>query len=279
MQIHESTWNTPDGVRLYTRQWLPEAPTRAVVVLVHGLGEHCARYDHVAAFLTGHGIQVSSFDHRGHGRSQGTRGHIPSYDHVNGDLDHFLAEAAQASPGRPVFLYGHSMGGAMVLYYGLTRQPKIAGVICTSPGIGSENPQSQAKILLGKILYRIAPSMTVPNGLDFNNLSHDRAVVQAYQSDPLNTGQVSARLGLDLLNNGPWIVSQAAHWTLPILLMQGGGDHLVSPAATRKFAAGVAKDLITYKEWDGLFHELHNEPEKDQVFQTIQDWIDARIGE
>ena len=279
MQIQESTWTTPDGVRLYTRQWQPEVTLRATVVLAHGLGEHCARYDHVAAYLTQHGILVSSFDHRGHGRSQGIRGHIPSYDHVTGDLDHFLDEAAQNAPGKPVFLYGHSMGGAMVLYYGLKCQPKITGVICTSPGIGSDNPQSPIKILLGKILYRLAPSMTVPNGLDFNNLSHDQVVVQAYIADPLNTGQVSARLGLDILNNGPWIVSQAARWTLPILLMQGSKDHLNSPAATQKFVAGVPKEWMTYKEWDGLFHELHNEPEKDRVLQTIMDWIDARIGD
>ena len=278
MKLIESNWITPDQVNLYTRRWQPEGTCRASVVLVHGLGEHCARYDHVASALNQQGIEVSSFDHRGHGRSQGIRGHIPSFEHANQDINHFLEDAGQRNPGLPVFLYGHSMGGCMVLYFVLTRHPHIKGVICTSPGLGTTNPLPASKHALAKVLYRLAPKVTIPNGLDVENLSHDQNVVLAYKADPLNTSQVSARLGLDILNTGAWNVEHASEFDLPLLLMQGCGDYLVSPPATRKFSEGVSKHLITYREWKGLFHELHNEFEKEQVIQVILDWINQQIG-
>ncbi len=278
MTIQESTWKTPDGVSLYTRLWLPDGAVRAAVVLIHGLGEHCARYDHVAQAFNEHGIEVSSFDLRGHGRSEGIRGHIPSFDQVNQDIDHFLTGAAATNPNLPVFLYGHSMGGELVLNYILKRSPHIAGVICTSPGLGTTVPVPAIKVTLGKVLYNIAPRITMPNGLDLENLSHDREVIRAYQADPLCTNQVSARLGLDILNTGPWVVEHADLFSVPILLMQGSADHIVSPPATREFAGGVPKQWITYREWEGLFHELHNEPQKETVIQTMINWIDQRIG-
>ena len=279
MVTTNSIWQAPDGVKLFARSWLSDSPARAAVVLVHGLGEHCARYDHVAAAFNAQGIAVYGFDHRGHGRSPGIRGHIPSFDAVFGDIDHFIDAARTAHPGKPIFLYGHSLGGLLVLNYGLVRKAELSGVICTSPGLGTGEPVAGAKLLAAKVLYTLVPTFTLTNGLDTQNLSHDQAVIQAYTSDPLVTPMISARLGLDLLNTGKWVIDHASEWTLPLLLMQGTADHLVSPQATARFAAAVPQKLITYKEWEGLFHEIHNEFEKEQVIQVMLEWLNQRTGE
>ena len=269
----ESFWQAPDGVKLYTRSWLPETPVHAVVVLVHGLGEHCARYDHVAAAFNAQGIAVYGFDHRGHGRSPGVRGHVPSFNAVYGDIDYFVDQANKNFPGKPVFVYGHSLGGLFVLDYGLKRKPGLTGVICTSPGLSTGEPVAGAKLLAGKALYFLIPTFTMTNGLDVQNLSHDQEVVNAYTSDPLVTSMISARLGLDLLNTGKWVSEHAAEWTLPLLLMNGSADHLVSPLAIHRFAAAVPQNTITYKEWEGMFHEIHNEIGKEQVIHEMLDWL------
>jgi alpha-beta hydrolase superfamily lysophospholipase len=229
--------------------------------------------------LNARGIALYGFDHRGHGRSPGVRGHIPSLEAVRGDIDHFIAEAKKAHPEKPVFLYGHSMGGLLVLDYGLVCKPDISGVICTAPALSTGDPVAWARLLAGKALYVLVPSFTMPNGLDVQNLSRDPMVVKAYTSDPLVTPLVSARLGLDLINTGPWVLNHAREWVLPLLLMQGTKDHIVSPEATARFAAAIPQNLITFKEWQGLYHEIHNEFEKEMVIQIMLDWLNQYIGE
>lgn len=278
MAPQESTWQTPDGKKLYTRTWLPEGEPVAAVVLVHGLGEHCSRYDHVAALFNQRGIAVYSFDHRGHGNSSGPVGHIESYDAVNGDIDHFIADAQKSNPGKPIFLYGHSMGGSMVLYYTLKHQPAIAGVICTSPGLIPGTPPSPALFFAAKYLSKLLPSMTTNNGLDTNNLSHNREVVQQYIDDPLNTSKISFKLGYDLINCGQWVLDHAGSFSLPLLLMVGSEDHLVSTDAIKQFASVVPSGLLTFRIWEGQYHELHNEIHNEPPIQQMLDWINHRMG-
>jgi alpha-beta hydrolase superfamily lysophospholipase len=276
MTISESKWKTPQGTWLYTVEWAPPRP-RAAVVLAHGLGEHCRRYDHVARVFTAAGIAVLGFDHRGHGRSEGKRGHIPAMALAMDDISHFLDEAAARTPGLPRFLYGHSLGGLMVLNHGLTRKPPVAGILCTSPGLEPGQPVQPVKLFLANLLYSLAPSITLDNGLDVNNLSHDGAVIAAYKNDPLVTPMISSALGLDLINTGKWVEEHGEDFGLPLLLLQGQGDHVVSPAAVRRFAARVPRELITYQEMPGMYHELHNEVEKQAVLDQMVDWMEARI--
>jgi alpha-beta hydrolase superfamily lysophospholipase len=276
MSVTELAWRVPDGVRLYAVEWRPAQP-RAVAVLVHGLGEHCRRYDHVAGALTAAGIALIGFDQRGHGRSEGKRGHIPAMAKALDDIDYALTVAAERFPGLPRFTYGHSMGGMMVLDHALTRHPAIAGVICTSPGLATGQPVAPFKRVLANLLYSLAPAFTLDNGLDVENLSHDHSVVEAYKRDPLVTPLVSAALGLDILNTGPWVEEHGEDFTLPLLLMQGQGDHVVSPAATRRFAARVPTSLLTFHEFPELYHEMHNEPEKEKIMTAIITWLDARL--
>lgn len=279
MKIVESYWQTPDGARLYTRDWIPDGNPRAWVFLVHGLGDHCARYDHVAAKFAANGIHMLGFDLRGHGRSDGKRGHIQSYDLILQDIDHFLSEISNQAGNLPVYLYGHSLGGGIVLYYAIQRRPAIRGVISTGPSLEPGEPVSPVKLAIGKTLYSLVPKFTMANGLDLPYLSRDRSVVDAYLADPLVTRMVSARLGLDLINTGNWLMEHAAEVNFPLLLMQGGDDHLVSPAATKEFAKNVPQQWITFRLWENLFHEIHNEFEKDQVIQMMVDWMLEKNGE
>jgi alpha-beta hydrolase superfamily lysophospholipase len=218
-----------------------------------------------------------SYDQRGHGHRDGKRGHIPSFEKAMDDIDHFLADARQKAPGKPVILYGHSMGGLEVLFHTLTRRPTITGVICSSPGLAAGDI-APTTLFAAKVMNILAPAFTLPNGLDVNNLSTDPEVVRKYQADPLATGMVSARLGMEIINTGPWVIEHAPEFTLPLLLMQGTADHIVSPPATRQFAGRTPKTLVTHREWEGLCHELHNEPQKDQVIQAMFTWIDQNIG-
>lgn len=278
MQHTTSKVKTTSGLEIFYEEWLPDDP-KAVVVLVHGLGEHCGRYAHVAAAFNQAGYALLTMDLPGHGQTGGTRGHIPSTGMVMELIHQRLEEAHRRFPQLPRFLYGHSMGGNLVLYFTLNRKPKIEGIIVTSPGLGTGEPVPAWKMALGNALYNLAPSALMANGLDREGLSHDRAVIDRYISDPLVHDRISARLGMDLIRNGIWIIENAAAFPplLPILLMQGSADHVVSPQKTQQLATGLAEKKLTYRVWDGYFHELHNEPQKDQVIRTMIDWMDAIV--
>lgn len=276
MSHTEFNWQNANGQRIFAQAWKPDGETRGAVVLVHGLGEHTGRYQHVAETLNAAGYALTGFDLPGHGRSEGTRGHA-SYNEILLDIDRLLADVKQRYPTQPCFLYGHSLGGALVLYYALKRRPTtLAGVIATSPGLAVNTPVPAAKRLLAKVMSRLYPAFTMNNGLDWNYLSRDPSVAQRYKSDPLVHDRISARLGWDLLSLGPVMQAHAAEFPVPLLLVQGSADRLVSPAATAAFAKAVPADKLTYKVWEGFYHETHNEPEKQQVLQTMVDWLDQR---
>jgi len=271
----EFSWQSQDGLSFFGQEWRPEGSARAAVVLIHGLGEHSGRYQHVADYFTRRGLGVVALDHRGHGRTGGKRGH-GSYDAILDDIQHLIQEAEKRYPGLPVILYGHSLGGALVLYYALKRKPHLKGVISTAPGLIPANA-SGGQIALAKIMSAIAPGFQINNGLDVTGLSHDPETARAYTADPLVHPKISARLGLDLMQNGQWVIEHAADFPLPLLLLQGSADRLVNPAGARQFAAGLA-GKVTYKVYDGWYHELHNEVEKETVLADMVAWIDQILA-
>lgn len=266
------SWKTTDGLNIFAINWKPEKKVKAAVGLVHGLGEHIERYHHVAASLNEKGIAVIAFDQRGHGKSEGPRGHTPSYDQICKDIDILVEQLKEIYPDVPYFLYGHSMGGSQTLYYGLKRKPQLNGLIVTAPGLRPANAPSAATMLLGKGMASLVPTFKMPNGLILEGLSRDPLVVEKYRTDPLVHGVISARLGIDLISSGQWIIEHAGELQLPLLLMQGTKDMLVNPEATAQFAARAGKN-VTYIEYPGYYHELHNEPEKQEVLKVIGDWI------
>ena len=275
MTVNELSWVSKDRSHFYAVEWRPARP-KAAVLIVHGLGEHCRRYDPIAETFCARDVAMLGYDQRGHGRTDGKRGHIPSMELAMQDIQHFLEETRSRFPELPCFLYGHSLGGMMVLNFALQNHPDLTGVISTSPGLAPGTPVPPFKLMIANLLYSLFPDLTMANGLDVTNLSHNKAVVEAYQKDPLVHPLISARLGLDLINTGRWVEEHGEDFTLPLLLMQGTADHLVSVDATRRFAARVPRELITYREWEGLYHETHNEPQRAEVLGTILDWIDLR---
>lgn len=276
MQQIEFSWKTNDGLNLFAKEWKPEGNVKAVVALVHGIGEHIGRYDHVAEAFGKAGYAMVGFDQRGHGKSDGVRGY-ESYKDLMVDITRNIQNAKDRYPGLPVFLYGHSLGGNLVLYYTLTQKPELKGVIATSPGLATAEPYPPAFIALMKLMYKVVPSLKVKNGLDLAGLSRDPQVAEKYTSDPLVHPFVTPRLGLDMLNAGNYCVEHAAEFPLPLLLMQGTADRLVSPKRTKDFAQAAPLSKITYKEWDGFYHEMHNEPQKEEVINTMIKWMDQEL--
>lgn len=272
MPSSERIFQTADGLQLFAQDWVPEGTPRAVVCLVHGLGEHIGRYPHVAAALNSAGYALLGFDLRGHGQSPGQRGHAPSWDTLLDDIGQLLQDAQQHFPDRALFLYGHSMGGILVLSYALRRKPQLCGAIVTSPLLRTAFQPPAWKLWLGKTLYNLLPAFSLSNELDPRGLSHDQKVVDAYVNDPLVHNRVSARLAMDMLWAGEWALEHAAEFPLPLLLMHGAADPICSPEASREFAARAPGECA-FKLWDGLYHEIHNEPEQQQVFDVMVEWL------
>jgi acylglycerol lipase len=276
MQHFEFGWQTGDGLSLFARGWQPEGETRAAVCLVHGLGEHSGRYPHVAAALTQAGYAFLAPDLRGHGRSKGQRGHAPSWDRLLDDTAQLLEQADERFPDLPRFLYGHSLGATLVLTYALRRNPNPRGVIATGPLLRPASTPPRWKLTLGRLLYGLWPTFSLNNELDPKGVSRDPEVVDAYVNDPLVHDRVSARLGLDMLEAGEWVLEHADQLRVPLLLMQGSDDLLCSTQAGREFAERTTAQC-TSKFWSHLYHEIHNEPEQQQVFETMISWLNDRL--
>lgn len=276
MDHFEMRWRLKNGVELFAQGWQPDANAKAVVSLVHGLNEHSSRYAHVAAALNQAGYAVLAFDHHGHGRSGGARGHIPSSSVFLESLDLLLQEAEQRFPGKVRFLYGHSLGGIVVLYYTLSRQPALAGVIATSAGLRTALEEQKFKAALTKWLSPFLPKLSIPTGLDPGQLSRDPEIVAAYMRDPLVENQATLGLARSALEAIQYVFNHAREFQLPLLLMHGDHDRIAYPRSSQEFAS-LVRSPCTLKIWEGLYHETHNEPEKDQVLAYVISWLDEQM--
>jgi len=268
----EFGWQSVDGLRLFARNWQPAGDPCGVVCLVHGLGEHCGRYSHVAENFVKSGYAFAGFDLRGHGRSDGQRGHAPSYGALLDDVSLFLHHVSVIFPGVPRFLYGHSLGGGVALNYGLRCNADLAGIVATSPWLRTTTPPPGWKVVLGRLLYRVAPGFALANGLDSGDLSHDHDLV--YDEDPLVHSKISAQLAIDAIEAGEWALNHADELVLPVLLVHGDADAITSYEATRQFGSKVRGDC-TLKVWPGLFHETHNELNRDEIVAFNLEWVRA----
>lgn len=275
MKHFTTTQNTRDGLELMIQGWEPELNPRAVVCLVHGLGEHSGRYAHVAEALTSAGLILFAHDLRGHGRSEGKRGHIQNVDLVLDDIDRILDEAARRYPDLPRFLYGHSLGGILTLNYVLKRSPALAGVVVTSPGLRTALEEQKGKLILAKVLGSIAPGLSLSSGLDASGISHDLDVVRAYRSDPLVHDQATLAFANSILGAIRYNFEHAGEFKLPLLMMHGSADPVAFASGSQEFARSVPQAQL--KIWEGLYHELHNEIEKGMVIDYLLAWLNDRL--
>lgn len=265
-----------DMARLNGRKWQPEGEAEGVVVLVHGLGEHMGRYEQLGTYLAGKGLSLWGHDLKGHGKSQGARGHA-DYRNLLQNVDALLQRVGQEEAG-PVFLYGHSMGGNIALNYVL-EYPEIArnlqGLILSSPWLRLKmNPPIWA-LGLSQVLNKVYPEYTRENGLDPHWLSKDPTVVQAYKADPLVHRNVSAGLFLSVYKKGKEAMKLGSKVRLPTLVMHGTEDPITSFKASREFARTLPKGQ--WKPWSRLRHEPHNELEKEEVMEFVYGWIKSQL--
>jgi len=275
MQESDFNWRTGDGLTLYAREWAAARP-RGVICLVHGLGEHINRYAHLAQFFTEKGFSIIGYDRRGHGRSEGLKGHAPDADTLLDEVARLLVEAEIRYQGLPVFLYGQSQGGQLVLAYALKRHPNVQGIIASSPWIRLSFEPPAAMVALGKLMYWVYPAFSQPSGLKTAHLSRDQAVVRAYEADPLVHGRITAATAVAMLNQSRWLNAFSGRFPAPLLLMHGTADQITSPEASREFAKRVQGD-VTFKAWQGLYHEIHNEDIKEQVFEFALGWLHQHL--
>ena len=273
-----STFIARDGDHVAIQDWpLGQGETlRGVVLLVHGLGEHVGRYDHVARQLNDWGFAVRGYDQYGHGESGGLRGGLTTDHRLLDDLADVVDRTrARMQANTPLILLGHSMGGLVAgRFVALAIRP-VDALVMSSPAL-DPGLNAVQKILLA-VLPRIAPNLRVGNGLDASLISHDPATVAAYRADKLVHDRVSGRLARFIAEGGPATVALASTWKVPTLLLYAGADKLVNPAGSHAFAAAAPKSVVSSRCFESLFHEIFNELKPTPVFAELKKWLDARF--
>lgn len=264
------------GLTLFTRTWPAAGEARALVALAHGAGEHSGRYAHVAARLTTEGFAVHSLDHRGHGRSEGRRAYIDRVANAVADLDQVVVRARDQHPGVPLFLLGHSMGGLLALSYALRHQERLDGLLLSAP-LAALEAASPVMRGAGRLLSALAPALGI-FGVEPERVSRDPDVVRAYVEDPLvHHGKLPARSIGEFTTAVDHFPSQVPQLTLPLLVMHGTGDRIVPVAASLMVHDGAGSEDKQLELYEGLYHEILNEPEQGQVMDDIVGWVEARL--
>lgn len=269
-----------DGATFYIRGWEPNnKKPKALVALIHGLGEHTGRYLHVGKTVTDAGYALVGFDLRGHGRSGGARGHFPSLATVTQDIRRFFRYLVQRYPDLPHFLYGHSLGGLLSLSYALQYSAGLNGVIVTGAALRSPLQEQKVKVAMANVLGSLLPTVTLPSGLDATTISRDADIVRKYTNDPLVHDKTSLGLGKAAIKAIEYCFAHAKEFKPPLLIMHGAADKLTFSSGSEDFAklASENNQDVTLKLWEGLYHEVHNEPEKAEVLKVMIEWLEKRL--
>ncbi|MEC4762767.1 lysophospholipase [Mycobacterium sherrisii] len=264
-------------MRIVYDVWTADTPARAVVVLSHGLGEYARRYDHVAQRFAAAGLVTYALDHRGHGRSGGKRMLVRDISEYTADFDTLVGIATKEHPGLKTVVVGHSMGGAIVFAYGVERPDNYDLMVLSGPAVAAQDQVSPLLAAAGRVLGVVLPGLPVQD-LDVRAISRDPEVVAAYQADPLvYHGKVPAGVGRAMLQVGETMAQRAPALTAPLLVVHGEQDRLVSVAGSRRLVECVGSTDVTLKVYPGLYHEVFNEPERDQVLGDVVTWITDRL--
>ncbi|MFD3745952.1 alpha/beta hydrolase [Nocardia sp. NPDC058633] len=264
------------GGKIAWRAWQPETAPRAVVVLVHGVAEHSGRYEHLSATLADAGFAVYALDHIGHGLSEGSAANIGSMQGAADNVATLLDLAGAAHPGIPRFLLGHSMGSLVVLHLATRGPLDVAGVIVSAPplDIPLGNPIQR---LAAPLLTRLAPNLGVLT-LDSSTISRDPDVVRAYDEDPLVfRGKLPARTAVEILQHTALVKQRLGALTAPLLVLHGTGDVIASPSSADLLERDAGSTDVTVLRYPGLYHEVFNEPEREQVLGDVTDWLSTHV--
>ncbi|OBH54927.1 hydrolase [Mycobacterium sp. E2479] len=277
MNRTERSFDGFGGVRIVYDVWTPETAPRAVLVLSHGLGEYARRYDHVAKRFGEAGLVTYALDHRGHGRSGGKRVLVRDIHEYTSDFDTLVGIATREHHGLKCIVLGHSMGGGIVFAYGVERPDNYDLMVLSGPAVAAQDQISPLLALTAKVLGAIVPGLPAQE-LDVDAISRDPAVVAAYKEDPLvYHGKVPAGIGRALLLVGETMPRRAPALTAPLLVVHGEQDRLISVAGSRRLVECVGSTDVELKVYPGLYHEVFNEPEREQVLDDVVSWITARL--
>jgi acylglycerol lipase len=273
----EGYLNGPRQEKIFYQAWLPVGEAKAVLLLLHGLGEHSGRYQNFVQYFVSRGYAVYAADHIGHGKSGGDREYVDQFSEYTRVVEEYYQKVSQWQTGKPLFLVGHSLGGLIALGYLLDFQDRFAGAVLSAPAVVIPDQLNWATILGSRILAKIAPKMGVDK-LDTRYLSRDPQVVQAYQDDPLVFKEKTpARMAAEGITGIQKISRRLGEITLPLLILQGSEDALISPSASKLVYDCTRSAEKTLKMYRGLYHEIFNEPEREQVFADIHAWLEERI--
>ena len=271
--IHkEDNWKSHDGLNLFAQSWSPDDEIKKTVIIIHGIGEHSTRYDHWAERFVRNSYAVLTMDQRGCGKSEGKKGHIPNYESILKDTDLLVSKSKELFPNKPVVIYGHSMGGNIILNYCLRREEKPFAAIVSAPWIRLAMTPPKLLLFVGNTMKNILPGFTQRSKIPLSYISRDQQEVEKYKNDPLIHDKVSVMTGMSFLEAGEWSLENAEKYDTPLLLMHGSGDQITSHKATESFYK-KAHDVASIKIWEGCYHELHHEFEREQVFQHVIDWL------
>jgi len=263
--------NAP-GARIHYQRWLPKV-MKDVLVVAHGLGEHSGRYGNLVGHFVPRGVAVYAMDHRGHGLSSGIRGHVQSFLNYRDDLALFVDRVCEETGFPRVILVGHSMGAVIATSYSLLHPEKISRLILSSPGLRPYKLPSRVKEALAKGLARVAPAFLLSNELNPSHVSRDARVVKAYVDDPLVHDRVSPKFYVEFVRETARLLREASRLAVPLLLLQAGDDRLVHAGTNLDFFSNVASPRKDLKVYEGCYHEIFNEPERDQVFADMEAWL------
>lgn len=280
MRTTEGTFASTDGRTLYKRAWLPDGAAKATLAIVHGYAEHSGRYARAGAFFSSRGYAVHAFDLRGHGRSEGERVIVRSFNEYLDDLDAFLALIREREGEKPLFLLGHSMGGAVVALAAVTRRPAVAGFVLTGAAIKPPAGWGPRRIVVEMfvLLGRLLPKLRLTK-LDAATVSRDPAVVADYDADPLNyRGKIPLCMLRAMVRSTRVIAKRAPTITAPLLILHGSADQLADPEGGHALYERASSVDKTWKLYEGLYHEILNEPEQDLVMRDIATWLDAHVA-
>ena len=255
---------------MFRRSWLPRTSER-IIVLVHGYGEHCGRYEQTASDLARAGFEVHAYDQQGHGRSGGTRCHVRRFEHLLDDLEGFVAAVRAERPPLPVTVVGHSMGGLVVAAYASQRNPKVAGVVTSAAALSMPEDLSRVRVIAARVLKWLAPRISLASQLDPNALSRDPEVVRAYLEDPLVQRKITASLASEILSAMKRTAAAAVR--VPMLLLHGEDDRICPVAGSRSFFEQLTVTQRGLRTYPGLRHEIFNEPERAAVLGDLVGWV------